>query len=245
MRKAMVVASVLACGLLGGAVAAASAGGVVAVAAAGTATGAVTGAVTFAGEAPAGVPVQMAADPFCSAAHPEPVVARSVRVDAEGRLADVVVWVRDAPAGPAAGSPALLDQEGCLYLPHVLAVRAGQTVVFRNSDMTLHNINVQPARNPGFNVGQPIRGMQIERQFDNPEVGIPVRCDVHPWMTGYLAVFGHGAFAVTGDDGSFRIEGLPAGDWVIEAWHESLGARTMEVSVGDGETVTADVEYSG
>lgn len=207
-------------------------------------TGGITGTAIFSGTVPAGEPVQMSADPYCSSAHSTPVMLRPIRADSEGRLADVIVWVRDAPAGPVPETPALMTQEGCLYHPHVLAVRSGQTVVFRNDDMTLHNINVQPARNPAFNVGQPIRGMKIERRFANPEVGIPVRCDVHPWMTAYLAVFAHGHFAVTGEEGAFRVEGLPAGDWVLEIWHPTLGSQTREVTVGQGET-TVTVELGG
>lgn len=208
------------------------------------ASGAIAGTASYSGAPDAGRPAQLAADPFCASAHSEPLVIRSIATDAAGGLASVFVWVKNAPAGTAASGDALVDQVGCMYLPHALGVRAGQTVVFRNSDQTLHNINVQPRNNPSFNVGQPIAGMETKRSFANVETGIQVRCDVHPWMVGYISVFAHPFFAVTGEDGSFRLDGLPDGSYVIESWHEKLGATTQEVTVTGG-SAALQIVYAG
>jgi hypothetical protein len=73
---------------------------------------------------------------------------------------------------------------------------------------------------------------------------IPVKCDVHGWMNAYIGVTASPYHAVTGEDGSFTIEGLPAGTYTIEAWHETLGAQTMSVTVAEKEEGTADFSYS-
>ncbi|MDX1577993.1 MAG: hypothetical protein R3266_05890, partial [Gemmatimonadota bacterium] len=141
------------------------------------------GRVTFAGSPPAGETLDMSADPYCREQHEQPVVERPVRVDESGGLADVLVHVRNAPAnGGAAAEPEVLDQVGCLYTPGVVALRTGQTLTIRNSDETLHNVRVTPEINRGFNLGQPLKGIESRRSFSEREVGIPVRCDIHGWM---------------------------------------------------------------
>jgi uncharacterized protein (DUF2141 family) len=136
----------------------------------------------------------------------------------------------------------VLDQTGCEYVPHVLGVQTNQPITIRNSDGLLHNINASPSANRGFNMSQPTN-MEGSRSFATQEVMIPVRCDVHGWMEAYIGVVDHPYFAVSGEDGSFTIENLPPGDYVVEAWHETLGTQTMNVTVGPNETGTADFAY--
>ena len=162
----------------------------------------------------------------------------------DGRLANVFVYVREGLTGeyPASGDAPVLDQEGCEYHPHVFGVQAGQEFIVRNSDDLLHNINANPSVNRGFNMGQPTI-MEGRRTFSEPEIMIPVRCDAHGWMEAYIGVVDHPYFAVTGEDGSFQIENLPPGTYVLEAWHETLGTQTMNVTVGPNESGTADFSY--
>ncbi len=210
--------------------------------------GGVAGKVVFTGEVPAAETISMAADPFCQAAHSGAVTNAPVVVDADGGLADALVYISDGLGNwsfPVPEEPAVLNQQGCIYHPHVLAVRAGQTVVFRNDDDTLHNINVQPAANPAFNTGQPIAGMTTEKVFENPEIGIPARCDVHPWMSAYLHVLAHPYFAVTGADGSFTIPDLPPGEYVVSVWHETLGTQTQQITVDPGQTAELTITFGG
>lgn len=210
--------------------------------------GAVAGNVTFAGTAPEPQAIQMAADPFCQSAHSEAVMQSPVMVNADGGLMNVVVHVQgglESYTFETPGDSVMLDQEGCMYDPHVLALQTGQTLVVRNSDDTLHNVNVQPANNPGFNQGQPVAGMTLERQFPNAEVGIPARCDVHPWMGAFINVFAHPYFSVSGEDGAFELGDLPPGDYVIEAWHESLGTQTQSVTVAPNEDATVSIGFEG
>jgi plastocyanin len=208
--------------------------------------GTVAGTVAYAGETPEPSPIQMAADPFCQQAHSEIVMRAPVLVDANGGLSNVVVHVAAGLEGytfPVPSESLLMDQVGCVYEPHVLAARAGQTIVFQNSDDTLHNVNVQPRNNPAFNEGQPLKGMTSEKQFMNPEVGIPARCDVHPWMSAFISVFDHPYFAVSSVDGTFDLDRLPPGDYVVEAWHETLGTQTQSVSVASGEATSLTISF--
>jgi hypothetical protein len=207
--------------------------------------GAVRGTVRYAGSPPAAEPVDMSGEAACAAAHAGRTVAlQKVQVGADGGLQDAIVYVRDAPRGPAASAePALLDQRGCIYEPHVIALRVGQPLVIRNSDPTLHNVHVRAERNREFNIGQPIQGLESRRAFDAAEVGIDVSCDVHGWMSGVIAVFDHAHFDVTGEDGSFVLPNLPAGDYVVEVWHETLGVRTQPVTVPATGAAQVTIEF--
>lgn len=210
--------------------------------------GAVDGSVTFTGTAPEPEPIQMAADPFCQSAHADPVTSTPVLVNADGGLMNAVVHVSDGLGDYAFETPSesvLLDQEGCRYKPHVLALQTGQTLVVQNSDDTLHNVNIQPSDNSALNQGQPVAGMTLERTFENPEVGISTRCDVHPWMAAFINVFGHPYFAVSADDGSFGLGELPPGEYVIETWHESLGTQTQSVTVAPNEPQSLSINFEG
>ncbi len=211
----------------------------------GQATGAITGTIEFSGTAPDPVVLEMAADPFCLASHQgEVVTAETLVINDNGTVRWAFVYVKEgAAASSGAAARVALNQQGCTYQPHVMGMQAGGTVQITNSDRTLHNVNAQPLNNPGFNVAQPIPGMSIERSFPDPEVMILVRCDVHPWMQAFIGVVPHPFFDVSGEDGSFELQGLPAGDYVIEAWHETLGVRTLNVSVTAGQTATADFSF--
>ncbi|MCI0436971.1 MAG: carboxypeptidase regulatory-like domain-containing protein [Gemmatimonadetes bacterium] len=207
---------------------------------------ALTGTARFAGTAPAGEPIDFSGDAYCAGAHGNTrVLERAVVAGADGGLRDVVIYIRNAPAarGQPPATPVVLDQQGCLYTPHVVALRAKQTLLVRNSDETLHNVHVRAQNNKEFNIGQPIRGIESRRSFDNPEIGISVTCDVHGWMSGAIAVFDHDWFDVTSANGGFSIDGVPAGTYTIEAWHETLGTQSRQVTVGAGGDATVEFTF--
>ena len=130
-----------------------------------------------------------------------------------------------------------------MYSPHVLGVQVGQDITLKNSDGLLHNINASPTENRPFNVSQPVN-METNRSFGAAEVMIPLRCDVHGWMTSYVGVVDHPYFAVSGADGSVSLDGLPPGEYVIEAWHEQLGTTSTNVTVATGETAQISFEFT-
>jgi hypothetical protein len=211
-------------------------------------SGSVTGKISFEGSAPAAEKVKLSADPKCAAMHKEGLERQAIKVT-DGGLADVLVYVKSGAQGTEVpAEPALLDQKGCDYSPHMLALVAGQKLKIRNSDDTLHNIHPRPKDNQEFNIGQPRQGMESEKSFDKPEILIPVGCDVHPWMRAYIAVLSNPYFSVTGEDGNFTIKGLPPGEYEIEAVHGKLGkdkAAAARITVKAGEAAKLDLTLRG
>jgi hypothetical protein len=208
------------------------------------AAGTVTGTVKFTGTPPANPKIDMSEEAACAGgATADPVVTVT-----NGNLGGALVYVKSGlPADhkPAASTtPVVLDQQGCLYRPRTLAVMVRQPLQIQNSDPVLHNIKAVPKKNRGFNISQPTKGMKTTRTFTAAEVAIPLQCNVHGWMHANLAVLDHPYFAVTGADGSFSLAGLPAGTYVIEAWHEKLGVQTANVTVPATGSVSANFTFS-
>ncbi|MCE2542569.1 MAG: carboxypeptidase regulatory-like domain-containing protein [Acidobacteria bacterium] len=206
--------------------------------------GSVMGMITLEGTPPAAETIRMNSDPACAELASDTETEYYV-VGGSGGLGNVFVYVKEGLEGrsfPVPDEPAMIDQVGCRYTPHVFGMRVGQTLKIRNSDATLHNIHATPAANPEFNMGQPIQGMEFDRTFEAAEVMVPFKCDVHGWMNAYVGVLDHPYFAVTGDDGNFDISELPPGDYVVEAWHEELGTQMQNVTVGEGGT--AEVSFT-
>jgi plastocyanin len=213
-----------------------------------TTTGAtVRGVVHFEGKAPLAKPINMAADPVCAKQHSSPVTAQEIIADSKGDLENVIVFVSeglgDRTFDPPS-QPAVVEQKGCMYTPHVTAVRANQTVQVVNQDATSHNIHPQPANNREWNKAEP-PGTKMEETFAREEIAIPVKCNLHPWMKSYIAVFKHPYFAVTGKDGSFDLSNLPPGTYTIKAWHEKLGTSTQTVTIGGNETKEISFVFKG
>lgn len=209
--------------------------------------GDVTGKVSFDGAAPKPTRLRMDADKVCSRAHKDAVLGEDVIVNSNGTLRNVIVYVKDGlkvRKFPAPKDKAKFDQVGCIYTPHVLGLQTGQEVTIVNSDPTLHNVHSLSKDNPSFNVAQPKQGMTLSKTFDKPEI-FKVKCEVHTWMGAYIGVFDHPFFAVTGDDGTFKLEKLPPGEYTLEAWHEKYGTQTMKVTVEKTGAKTADFTFKG
>ena len=211
------------------------------------AEGGVSGKITFRGTVPDPTPNDLSADTVCEHHAEAPKETQPVVVGAGDGLANVFVYVSDdsVPDGKykAPDEPVLLDQLGCHYTPHVFGVMARQEILIRNSDDTLHNIHAMPDDNKEFNVGMPIKGQEIKKDFRKAEKAIKIKCDVHPWMLAWCFTMEHPFYGVSGADGAFSITGLPDGEYGITAWHELLGEKTGRVTVKDG-TGTLDLEFS-
>lgn len=208
--------------------------------------GKITGTVSYAGGSDPDTPIAMNADPVCAGLHSSPVTTQTVEAK-DGKLANVFVYVKSGLQGsfPAPTEKKTLDQQGCQYHPHVFGLQVGQPLVIKNSDATLHNIHALPKANAEFNQGQPFQNMEFERKFDKPEVMVQIKCDVHPWMSAYVGVVPHPYYAVSGENGTFEIANLPPGTYTVEAWHETMGTQTQQVTVDANGTATWDISFPG
>ncbi|OGW81749.1 MAG: hypothetical protein A2Z83_02985 [Omnitrophica bacterium GWA2_52_8] len=210
--------------------------------------GAITGKANFSGQAPAPEAISMNADPACAAAHASPPLDLSVVVNPDNTLQNVFVYVKSGLEGKTFDLPAeavTLDQKGCMYYPHVFGIRAGQSLEIVNSDPTLHNVHNLATNSKEFNLGMPIQGMKLKKTFEQPEIMVKFKCDVHPWMHAYIGILEHPFFSVTGDSGTFEIKDLPPGTYTVGAWHEKYGVQEQTVTVGDGETKAVDFNFQG
>lgn len=212
-----------------------------------SANGTIEGTVTFDGQAPQAKVVHMDADPVCYAINKGNTKSRSILVGEHNALSDVFIYVKSGLAKASYLPPsqeAVINQGGCNYSPHVVAVMAGQKVKFLNPDGTLHNVHAMCHVNPEFNASMPDFRKEMEVEFDKPEMMFPIRCDVHPWMQAWMAVMSHPFFAVTGPDGKFEIKNIPAGTYEIGAWHEKLEDKTAAVTVKDSSAQKLDFTFS-
>jgi len=209
--------------------------------------GSVSGAVIFSGRPPAQKRISQVADKECVRLNPsaryEDVLVR------HKHLQNVFVYIKSGSslAGltfKTPSAPAVLDQRGCRFDPHVFGIQVGQMLEIRNSDPTTHNEHEGARSNPQRNNAQAEGAPPITRQFDHPEIMIPINCRQHPWMITYLGVLSHPFFAVTDLNGYFRIAGLPPGNYTIAAWHERFGEKTIEVTVTPRAQQTLSFEFS-
>jgi plastocyanin len=210
-------------------------------------TGSIRGTVNFAGKPPERLKIDMSQDPVCSITGGENLAEQYVVRG--GKLANVYVYVKDGPqeamrAAPQSTAPVALDQVGCKYTPHVIAVMRGGSVEFRNSDGTMHNIHTMPTGNPTVDVSQGAKGAPETRKFYQPEIMMPVRCNNHPWMNAFINISATPFFAVTDADGKFEIKGLPPGKYTLAAVHEKLGEQTISIEIASKEQAKAEFSYS-
>ena len=211
--------------------------------------GAVGGTIRFAGKPPAPLKIDMSMDPVCSMTGGNNFAEQYAVHD--GKLANVYVYIKSGPPGAMsatapASAPVVLDQIGCKYTPHVIALMRGGSVEFRNSDGTMHNIHTLPtaAGSQSIDISQGAKGPPQIKQFNQPEVMIPVRCNNHPWMNAFINVSATPFFAVTDADGHFSISGMPAGTYTLAAVHEKMGEQIMTITIEPKGTAKADFSFS-
>ena len=206
----------------------------------------ISGTIHFTGQAPAKVEIDMAQDPACamsSANMTEQYVTHG------SRLANVFVYIKDGLGNktyPITRTPVKIDQKGCRFTPHVSGAMIGQQVQFTNSDPTMHNIHMVPnvAGNESFDVSQGPNSGPDARQFQAAELMIPLRCNNHPWMQGFLNVVANPFFAISDAEGHYTISGLPPGTYTLVADHEQMGQQTATITVSARQNNTTDFTYT-
>ena len=182
----------------------------------------------------------MAAVPQCAALHANPVLDDSIVIGANGELKNVVVYVTDGAklGGSVPTTPVILDQKGCIYVPHVAVVMVGQDFKARNSDGFLHNVHGLCRDNPEFNIPQTQAGQTNDLPANKTAETFSIKCDVHPWMNAWVVVLDHPFSAITGDDGTFTIKGLKDGKYLLTAKHQKFGEQTAVVELKNGKAVS-------
>ena len=218
------------------------------------AKGTVAGVIAYNGTPPAPKKIDTSADPVCGQKNPNLSTEETAVKD--GKLANTFVYIKDGTTTdgtkigdytwPTPSSAVTLDQNGCHYRPHVLGIMTNQKLSITNSDPTQHNIHPQPKNNPEWNQTQPNGAPPIEKTFARAEVLVPVKCNQHPWMKAYIGVLKHPFFAVSAEDGTFTIAGVPAGTYTVAAWREGGATgteKTMQVTVPANGSGKADFAF--
>lgn len=212
--------------------------------------GQITGTVNFEGEEPEPEQIEaIAGVKDCAQHHPDGLYDESVVV-VDGKLANVVVSIKPAEgaelSGPVPKKPVKLDQVGCQYVPHVVAVMVNQPFIVANSDPFLHNVHSLAIDNPAFNFAQPNKDPGKKIAPMKTAERYKIKCDVHPWMSAFVSVFEHPFFAVSTEEGTFEIptKGLEDGTYTLVAWHETLGEQEIEIEVTDGKAEEAEFTFS-
>lgn len=210
--------------------------------------GTVTGTIKFTDPPPKMKEIDTSADPACAAMHAGKPLVNEALVLGEGQtMGNILVRiVKGLPEKdyPAPAEPVVMDQAGCRFEPRIAAVMTGQTLRVLNPDGIMHNVNGIPKANRPFNRAMPKNITELDLTFDKTEDAFMMRCDIHPWMRGYVAVVDHPFFDVTEKDGVFKIEGLPAGEYEIEAWHERLKGQTQSITVPAEGEVKQDFSFA-
>lgn len=212
-------------------------------AAQGGGSGEIAGKVYFHGEAPRLRRIMMDKDPVCASLHPEGVLPEDGRVNTNGTLPNAFVYVSKGGENLSGAVPTeavTLTQNECEYEPHVLGIMAGQALRVVSNDPTTHNIHIMPKAGHDFDVTQQPGSPPVTEKFSKPQIMVPVHCNIHNWMQAYIGVVTNPYYAVTGNEGTFQIKGVPAGSYTLSIWTATFGAQEREVTVRAGETASVD-----
>ena len=203
--------------------------------------GSISGTVSFTGTAPKPKKLNRKSDPICAK---KDFDDETILVGKGGKgLENVLVRINSAvPGAKMPTGDVMVDQKDCMYRPRVQGAVEGQKITVRNDDGTLHNVHTYDGTKTLFNQAQPPKSAPIEKPLPKTANVVKLKCDVHPWMIGFVLVSKSPYFAVSQDTGQFEIKEVPAGTYTVEAWHEKLGTQTEQVTVADGQT--ANVKFT-
>jgi plastocyanin len=210
-------------------------------------TGVIAGAVRLDGAPPPRQEVRFGSFAECKAQHPQPTLADDVLV-VDGRVQNAFVYLQQGLGDRVFAIPAepvTIDQKGCLYTPRVAGAQVGQLIKFVNSDPAIHNVHGVPKESRAWNFVLARAGLSREIRIDHPEVMVSIRCDLHPWMQGWIGVVDHPYYAVTGADGAFRLAQVPPGTYTVAAWHERLGTRSQQVTIAERAQADVTLAFGG
>jgi len=205
--------------------------------------GDILGTVTLAGPAPPVGLLSSKADHAVCGAEPRP--SEALLLSPSGGVKNAVVFVAyERMEGWRSPTTFQIDQRRCAFAPRVLIIPPGATVEVLNSDGILHNFHTLSRLNPSVNLAQPARARPVRVTFEHPEI-VQVKCDLHGegFMRAWIVVASHPYYALTDDDGRFRLPDVPRGPHVLEVWHEVLGSTRVPISVGASGSVESTVTF--
>ena len=210
--------------------------------------GVLTGKIRFIGKRPARKRIDMSEDPACVEAHHGKAYDESLVVNPNGTLSNVFIYIKSGLEGKkfeVPSTPVVIDQNGCWFHPRVMGIQTGQILQVTNSDPVTHNIHPLAQINREWNHSQGQGDAPLARKFMKPEVMIRVKCNIHSWMHAFIGVVEHPYFAVTGSDGTFEIRNVPPGNYVIEAWQETLGTQDQNITVTPSGKIETNFTFKG
>jgi plastocyanin len=207
--------------------------------------GSISGKITFSGKAPA--PRMNSIDKEFQAVCGKKRASQDLLVGKSGGIQNVVVRITGIKSGKKwdIADEITIDQKGCKFAPHVTIFKPGATLVMLNPDGITHNMHTFSRKNPAINKAQPKfkKEMKIEGKIKTPET-IKLSCDIHKkWMVAWIIVADSPYIAVTDVSGSFKIDNVPAGNYIVDIWQEKLGSQTAKVSVKGGSDAKVSVSY--
>ena len=214
----------------------------------------IEGTVSYGGSNKKPKNLSMDSDPICGTSHSIPPKNENFILNEDNNFKNVIVWLKNiAFEDDLISEPLTIDQLGCMYSPHVNALTVGQSILIKNSDQTLHNVNSQSKVNDSFNSAQPAGVPDIKKIFTEPEAPFYIKCDVHPWMKAWIMVADHPYFAITDENGYYKIDNIPEGNYEVVFWQEKLSnlpakkfnlpSNTLEVTVSDSDRYLVDFKF--
>jgi plastocyanin len=206
------------------------------------AAGSLSGKVTLTGLAPklANLPVTRDAKPCGGPSKPD----EALEIGSGNGIKNAVVWFTDIKEPPGERKEKeKLNQDNCQYVPHVVVAPVGTTLDVVNSDSVLHNVRATEGNNKLFNYAMPIKGHVVPTKLRKEGI-YKIGCDVHPWMRAWLLVLGTATYAITDENGAYKLEGLPPGKHKVKIWHERLGEKDQEIEIADDKGAVWDVAYN-
>jgi plastocyanin len=207
-------------------------------------TGELTGKVTYEGTPKKFKPIDMSAEPNCKKFYDTPPLPEASVTGPGNALQNVIAYISEGAPDekPASGPVVQITQRGCRDAPHVVIAEAGQEVWVKNDDSVTHSIHPLAHSNAELNRSQPPGAPPVVIRYEQPEF-IRVKCELHPWMRGVLAVFKNSHHAVTDANGGFTLPDLPPGKYTVTVWHETYGTQSKQIVITAGESQTQNFVF--
>jgi hypothetical protein len=209
----------------------------------------ISGTVRFQGTPPSRRTIDYSSSADCKAVYADRPLYKEDIIVANGCLKNVLVYVKHGAEnwkGTLPKTAVMIAMKDFVFAPHVVALCVDQPLEMVPVDDVPHNPHILAGDNPEFCESQQKAGLKKTKICCNPEIGGRIVCNIHNWMSATFHVLPHPFFAITGDDGTFKIDGIPPGEYEFEAWQESEkldGPHSLRVKLADGDRRNVDFTF--